>query len=215
MVEATIEQWETLWRRMNAKGDPSEIWLQLATRYCEPHRAYHNLHHIGHCLAEFAPISNLTTTPKSVEAAIWFHDVVYDTHAHDNEEQSAAFAVGVLTQAGLDHTFVRTVKHLILATKHVGVISDPDAAMLVDIDLAILGAPRDHFARFERQIREEYSWVSKTDFVAGRTKILRQFFDRPKIYQTESFRLRYEDTARANISWAINQLKNSGTDFSS
>jgi predicted metal-dependent HD superfamily phosphohydrolase len=50
------------------------------------------------------------------------------------------------------------VRDLILATRHD--VSPPggDAALLVDVDLAILGSPAERFDEYERQVRQEYSW---------------------------------------------------------
>lgn len=57
--------------------------------YSEPHRHYHNFHHIADSLAEFDRARHLAREPLAVELAIWFHDTVYDTRAGNNEEQSA------------------------------------------------------------------------------------------------------------------------------
>lgn len=47
------------------------------------------------------------------------------------------------------------VSHLILATKKHGASLHVDAALLVDVDLNILGQPLDRFWEYEAQIREE------------------------------------------------------------
>lgn len=83
----------------------------------------------------------------------------------------------------------------------------PDAATLLDIDLAILGQPAARFWGYERAIRMEYAWVPPDKYVEGRTSILTKFLQRPTIYRTDAFRARYETAARANLTAAIAALK--------
>jgi predicted metal-dependent HD superfamily phosphohydrolase len=92
---------------------------------------------------------------------------------------------------------------MILATKHAALAEDPDTRLLTDIDLAILGAPPARFADYERQIRQEYSWVPDVFFAAKRTEILRGFLARPRIYGTDFFRDRFEARARENLSGTL------------
>jgi predicted metal-dependent HD superfamily phosphohydrolase len=179
---------------------------QLIPIYSSPDRAYHNLAHIQACLAEFEVVRSLASNPIAMQTAICFHDVIYDTHAHDNEERSADFAREQLQASGADETFINTVVELILATKHNQPVSG-DAALLVDIDLAILGKPADEFARYDAAIRQEYAWVSEEAYRAGRSKVLQSFLDRETIYQTEFFRNRYEVQARLNLQQALLRLK--------
>ena len=68
-------------------------FTQLIPIYSSPDRAYHNLAHIQACLSEFEAVRSLASNPTAMQTAIWFHDVIYDTHAHDNEERSADFAI--------------------------------------------------------------------------------------------------------------------------
>ena len=207
MAAPTLEQWLGMWSRIGAAGDGRVVWTQLERRYREPHRAYHNFDHIGHCLAEFEAVRKLAESPEAVELAIWFHDAVYDTHAKDNEEQSARLAAQFLDEAGIDAALVSAVGSSILATKHTAPPTSPDAALLVDIDLAILGQPRERYARFEDEIREEYSWVASADFAAGRSAILWRFLERPRVYSCEVFLSRHESLARQNLLWAIERLR--------
>ncbi len=179
---------------------------QLSPIYTSPDRAYHNLAHIQACLAEFEAVRSLASNPTAMQTAIWFHDVIYDTHAHDNEERSADFAREQLQLAGADEALINTVVELILATKHNQPVSG-DAALLVDIDLAILGKPADEFDRYDAAIRQEYAWVSEEAYRAGRSKVLQSFLDRETIYQTEFFRNRYEVQARLNLQQALLRLK--------
>jgi len=62
---------------------------------------------------------------------------VYDVRGSDNEERGASWAQAVVLAAGLDTTVEDRVRDLILATRHD--VSPPagDAALLVDVDLAI------------------------------------------------------------------------------
>ena len=47
------QRWNTLWKSLGARGDAEATYNDLVNRYSEPHRAYHTLAHIGHCLDEF------------------------------------------------------------------------------------------------------------------------------------------------------------------
>lgn len=178
---------------------------ELLGRWAEPHRAYHGRAHLAACLTAFANVSALATDPDAVAIALWYHDAVYDPRGHDNEGESAALARRHLGTAGARPDAVERVAALIDATRHAAVPADDDARLLVDIDLGVLGAPRERYARYEDEIRREYAWVPEDAFRAGRASVLRGFLDRPRIYLTAAFADR-EAAARANLAWAIARL---------
>jgi predicted metal-dependent HD superfamily phosphohydrolase len=198
--------WVELWGRIGAVGDPLPVYQSLVKRYAEPHRAYHNLGHVQDCLQEFENARSLATDADAVEVAIWFHDAVYDPKAKDNEELSAQLAEYLFQAADLLEAFTEKVTRLILATKHDAPPENKDAALLIDIDLSILGQPREKFAEYEAAIRQEYAWADSAEFAAGRCRLLREFLKRPSIYQTDFFRAKYEETARKNVQWAVVRL---------
>jgi predicted metal-dependent HD superfamily phosphohydrolase len=206
MDVANEKRWREFWEKLGAQGNPESPWRQLHAAYTESWRAYHNLNHIDHCLKEFTRVRQLVNDPNAVEAAIWFHDVIYDTRGNDNEERSADVAEAALGAAGLSETLRHHVRALILATKHVETPQSKDASLLVDVDLSILGASSEDYDEFERQIRSEYSWVSENDFAAGRARVLSGFLSRKSIFATEEFGCRFEGQARVNLSRAIKNL---------
>ncbi len=185
---------------------PQEAFDAIVSAYTTPPRAYHNLDHIEVCLTEFEMVKALAAAPIAIELAIWFHDVIYNPQAHDNEERSADFATEKLAGLGVADSLIHEVRHLILATKHNAEVTG-DAALLTDIDLAILGKPDDEFDRYDAAIRQEYSWVPDDLYRVGRSRVLQGFLNRPSIYQTEFFGNRYEVQARINLQRAIERFK--------
>ncbi|MBI2055138.1 MAG: N-methyl-D-aspartate receptor NMDAR2C subunit [Candidatus Sungbacteria bacterium] len=206
MTMTQEQRWTALWKHLGARGDESVVYADLATRYSEPHRAYHTFEHIGHCLDEFEQARHLATNPDTVELALWYHDAIYDTKAKDSEERSAALAVEVVRSASLSDNLGQSVANLITATKHTAVPTDPDVQLLVDIDLSILGQSEDKFDEYEQQVRKEYEWAAEDAFVAGRSAILKSFLDRTTIYSTQFFR-KYETQARRNIARSLARLR--------
>ena len=177
--------------------------------YAEPHRHYHNQQHIADCLNELDRVRYLAVESDAVEFAIWFHDAVYDPRAGDNEERSADFAASGLQAGGAKAGLVRSVQQLVLATKaHDGTLH-PDAPLLVDVDLSILGQSPDRFWEYENAIRAEYSWVESAAFATKRSEILGRFLARPRLFQTEYFFQRFEIQARSNLRASIEQLRHS------
>ena len=207
MVAANENQWREFWQRLEGHGDASMPWLKLQTAYRESWRAYHNLDHIGHCLTEFAGVRQLADNSIAVEAAIWFHDVIYDTRQKDNEERSADLASAVLAKAGKRDGFCQCVHELILATKHRSQPTSSDARLLTDIDLSILGQSPERYAAFEQQIRREYAWVADKDFAAGRSAVLNGFLQRNWIFNSPTFAQRFEEQARINLKWALKPVE--------
>ena len=206
MQNRNEQLWLALWQRIGAQGDPHKVYADLVAKYSEPHRAYHALGHIEHCLNEFKQVSHLTANPDAIEFAIWYHDAFYNTKAKDNEEKSAVDAMKSAKNILLPVSFGQSVANLIVVTKHSTIPGGKDARFLVDIDLSILGQSEDRFNEYERQIRKEYEWVSKDAFVAGRSAILKSFLERPTIYLTQFFRDKYEAQARLNIARSLAQL---------
>lgn len=207
MAPHTSTKWTELWQKLGVKGAQESQLDALVAHYSEPHRAYHNLAHISDCLEQFEPVRSYAHNPEAVELAIWYHDVIYDPRAKDNEERSAEVAVRTAGEAGLPASFQGSVKALILATKKHDASLDRDAALMVDVDLSILGREPDRFDQYEGQIRQEYDWVSEEAFTAGRTAVLESFLARPAVYGTEFFKNRYERQARENIERSIRNLR--------
>jgi len=201
---ALLERWTAMWQRLGALEHGRSICEDLLKRYGEPHRAYHNLAHLEHCFAELDEARDLAISPDRIALALWFHDAIYETAAKDNEEQSADLARATITKAALPIDLADSVAELILATKHDTAPASLDAQLLVDIDLAILGQPQDRFDEYERQVRQEYAWVSDTLFQSGRRAVLQSFLNRPSIYATVRMRNKYEVQARTNILRSLN-----------
>ncbi len=169
------------------------------------------MRHLTHCLDELEEARHLTEHPSEVEMALWFHDAIYDPKAEDNEERSAELSRRIAKEARLSEAFGKRVYDLVLATQHHRPPEGTDAQLLVDIDLSILGRPRDEFDEYETNIRKEYRFVPLRQYRSARTAILRRFLSRPAIYSTDFFRQKYESRARANLERSLGNLEDTGS----
>ena len=195
--------WIRMWADLGGSDTGHTVRDALVAWYSEPWRKYHSLQHLEECLIAFDAVAELAIRPAEVEAALWFHDAVYDLQRADNEEQSAQLAQRVLTDAGAPFDVVSRVVNLVLVTRNKAIPQAPDEQLLVDVDLAILGASEAHFAQYESQIRAEYSFVPEALFCEKRSAILRAFLARPCIYNTTHFRGLLEQRARSNLAGAL------------
>ncbi|MCB0121552.1 MAG: hypothetical protein KDE58_04875 [Caldilineaceae bacterium] len=206
MVTITPADWQRLWQALQVAPPEERYFVALQEYYTAPERAYHTLTHIAECLAHLAAVTPLAEHAAALQAAIWFHDVIYDPRRHDNEAASAAWAATVLQSVGVSTATIGTIQQFIEDTAHRHPPRSPDGALLVDIDLTILGAPSNRFAQYETQIRHEYAWVPWPTYCQRRADLLQQFLERPTIYQTALFQDRFEDQARRNLKRSIHRL---------
>jgi predicted metal-dependent HD superfamily phosphohydrolase len=198
--------WQRAWLAVGARANPA-LGGQLMRCYAEPQRAYHTLQHLEECIAALQPVLPLAAHAGEVEVALWFHDAIYDVRGHDNEARSADWAAQAMCVDGAAPAAADRVRALVLATRHAVLPVTPDAQLLVDIDLAILGAAEARFDDYERQVRREYAWVPEDLFRDKRREVLEQFLLRPAIYSTTTFRQRLESAARRNLARSIARLR--------
>lgn len=189
---------------LGATADQAEaLWRDVVVRYGENGRFYHTLPHIQHVLTLLTPFAARVNDWTALQLAVWYHDIVYDPRASDNEEQSAAYATAVLRPFLPPETLSR-ITQLILATKsHQAAAGDSDAQLLLDADLAILGANQADYANYAAAIRQEYGFVPETAYREGRTAVLQRFLTRPRLYHQFTH---LERPARANLEWELLQL---------
>lgn len=174
--------------------------------YAVPERFYHTLDHVDACLRDAdrnLRAAKQPADPEAVFAALVWHDAVYVAGASDNGERSADLAAYTLRGWGRSEAFVQRVRDLILATKHAAPPTSFEAQVVVDADLAELGAGWGTFWTNWRRIREEFAHVPGDAFNVGRARFLKgRFLDAPRIYHTE-YGARREAQARANIEEAV------------
>jgi predicted metal-dependent HD superfamily phosphohydrolase len=176
---------------------------QLAAAYAAPGRHYHNLTHIEDCLSALARVDNLSAAEREVlSEAIWWHDAVYDATRADNEELSARLA-----EQNVREDLRVDVGRLIRLTKtHDVEPHDRLGAILISIDLSILGAEPARYDAYAAAIRREYAHVADSDYRAGRAKVLGHFAARPFIFPDADFAEAYDRQARENFARELASL---------
>ena len=205
--DALAAGWADAWQALG-RPPPQGLCESLQAAWAGPRRHYHDSCHLGECLAWLQRWAAHAERPAEVALALWFHDAVYDPRAADNEALSAAWARRALAQAGADGAAAERVAGLILATRHDAPAEEGrDAALLLDIDLAILGSPPERFARYDRDVRLEYDHVPAPLYRFGRAAVLRRFLARPLLYLTAPAAALLEAPARRNLAAAIAGLK--------
>lgn len=215
-LHSVLTDWYPRDRRTSA-GDFTEHWekvkqLQaqldagLTVAYAEAHRRYHTLRHIEYCLDQLEEHWSHAVHLNEVRWALLFHDAIYDTRRNDNEARSADWASRVMTELQRPNEEIARVRAMILATMHSGTAQTPDEALMLDIDLSILGADAATFDEYDHAIRAEYAWVPEDAYRTARSQVLQGFVARNRIFQTAAFRKSHEAQARQNVERALARL---------
>lgn len=201
-LSLAANRFETSLSQCGANKPGSEVFERLVQRYRETTRHYHNLEHIAHCLEGLERFVQHASHPGEVSLALWFHDAIYNPKAKDNEAKSADLARVELQALGAAQESIdRICAHIMATRDHKS--DHPDAHLVIDLDLSILGSPPARYERFENEIRQEFSHVPGFLFRLARKKILKHFISRDHIYTLPFTRELWEDQARENLRRAI------------
>jgi predicted metal-dependent HD superfamily phosphohydrolase len=196
-------------RRMSRQTPGLQEMANLTTLYTQPHRYYHNINHINDCLVELENFvhPDFTNDKRSmVEAAIWYHDAVYNPYSKLNEFNSAELVYG--HQSAFVRDIIKyTARHLEDVSadieKHIKHEYRQCVQVMLDIDLAGFGKDRMVFAMNGMNIRHEYYNTHLRDFLEGRQKFYQELIKRPTLYYTKYFYDKYHDVSRDNIRWEM------------
>ena len=212
MTAAELAEMEREWRRLLAPFDvpvdkANAIFNDLVRRYQEDGRYYHNFAHVRDVLEVVDSMAAYAENITAVRLAAWFHDVIYEMQAKDNEERSAHYAEQRMQALQLPTDLINRVKSLILATKtHQSPPGDIDCQILLDADLSTFAARCEQHNRYSQAIRQEYAFVPESDYRTARKKILLNFLQRERIFLTDQLFTRLEARARRNIRRELAKL---------
>ncbi len=202
MNDVLRRKWHDLlrsWAVAPSLADPA--FEEVRELYAGPGRFYHTFDHVETVLETVESLGSYARNLNAVKLAAWLHDVIYDSRASDNEERSADYAERLCEKLSIPEG--RLIAALIRKTKTHDAGGDADAHVLLDADLAILGANEPAYRAYSERIRQEYAWVPEPDYRTGRRRVLQSFLSRPRIYHL----LRpLEEPARRNIAAEIAQL---------
>lgn len=205
-----------VWQRwLAAAGETTAAGQRLLDAYNAPDRAYHNLVHLADVLAKLDWARNALMAAGDlapgdhqrlfdrIELALFYHDIVYDPTAKDNEARSREAFISDARHFGLPQDDIDAVARLIDITANHTAALALDEKIMSDCDLAILGAPREEFNAYDRNIRREYKDVPAPLFCARRAAVMKKFYTAPRLFKTAAFHTRYDAAARANLKTLI------------
>lgn len=206
-------RWNELVRALPKSSEElaGKWWQVIESRYSEPQRAYHTLHHLEAMFVWYDRIAHLFQAPLTVSMAIFFHDIIYEPTRSDNEQQSADLFIEFSEEARMEETQRETVREWIIDTiKHEGVSgrTNCDQNLFIDIDLSILGESRERYRQYAKEIRQEYIHVEDEAFRTGRRKVLQHFLESKggSIFKSQYFHDALESQAVSNIEWEVDAL---------
>ncbi len=205
---ALADTWDEAWKGIG-RHPPPGLRQKVQAAWSEEQRHYHDLRHLGECMALWQRWQGQALHAGEVALGLWFHDAVYDPQGADNELKSASWAARSLSAAGAGDEVAQRVFELVMATCHgepALVTERDDAALLLDIDLAILGSPSERFEGYIQDIRNEYAWVPGRLYRNKRAAVLQGFAARERIYQTAPAAELLEAQAKKNLESAIYRL---------
>ncbi|MFB2924264.1 hypothetical protein [Aerosakkonema funiforme] len=201
-------KWQSLLLPFQVEPTVSQkVFLDLTAAYTSTERFYHNLAHILQVIERVEMMRSHSQNFAALEFAAWFHDVIYDPKAKDNEEKSATYTADVLSSLAIPRETIDTAVNLILATQnHHPIANSIDSQIFLDADLSILGSFETEYRNYAQAIRQEYSWLSDAEYRLGRKQVLEKFLQRERIYFTEQMFATLEVKARQNIQEEIKSL---------
>ena len=194
-----LQEWKALADRAGLHP-AAALGERLIAGYAEPQRVYHDVRHLAQVTRELRRLG----ASASLQLAGWFHDAVYQPGQGDNEARSAELARTELAACG--YAEADRVAAAVAAT-----LSHRNApvqfALLMDADLAILGAAPAEYADYAAAIRREYASVPDATYRQGRAAFLRGQLALQRIFRTQEFHDRCDVAARRNLLAELTRME--------
>lgn len=202
LSDALLREWRADISALNADPEPARAAMNdILHRHSEPHRAYHGLSHLEALFRLLAQHAPRLKPARPARLAVWWHDVIYDPQARDNEERSAELARAQLAALNAPAAVIDATVSLILRTKnHWNGATTGEGDLFLDADIAVLGAPASVYDRYAEAVRREYAFAPDDAYCKGRQMFLESVMARDPIFRTQVFETAYDMQARANLA---------------
>lgn len=184
------------------------LWIEIEKQYSLKIRHYHNLSHIQNMISHAEVVREYIIDNNAFLFSIWYHDIIYKPTRKDNEEKSALLAKKRLKTLNIDEKTLKNIENLIISTKKHEIIlsQNNDNALLLDIDLSILGSDWETYQNYIQSIKKEYAIYPNFMYKKGRKDVLKHFLERKTLYFTEVYQNKFEKQARQNLLKEIKML---------
>ncbi len=209
MIGWLKEEWELLASKyIEDKSVINDYWLEIQKKYTSKSRHYHNLSHIYNMLNQIENFKHEISDLDVLKFSIWYHDIIYKSIRKDNEVKSSILSKKRLESLKIDEKRLNSVEKLIVSTKNHQIIieENKDNAILLDLDLSILGSDWETYKKYIENIRKEYAIYPDFMYNNGRKKVLEHFLKRKTLYFTEAYQRKFETQAIENIKKEIKLL---------
>lgn len=152
--------------------------------------------------------------PSLITAAIYGHDIIYDSERKDNEEQSAQITCSLLQRHGWNLNRANVVRDLILATKPPHNVPSfiqedmiEDCQLLLSMDLAVgLAVEGEKMHQATADIRFEYRQFNDEEWNAGRTAFFTSMLNKAEIFPHSLCEATWGPIARKNMEEGLKRL---------
>lgn len=176
-------------------------WMDLQDNYIL--NVYHDFGHIKMGLEELDKDLTRLEFRDELEFAYFYHDFVVG--CHDAEILSSIFALQVRNSMKLI-LIPNIIADCITETKFMNLMNHKTSKfvelnVMHDMDLVIFGQPREKFISYDDGIGQEYGAYFDKKL---RAQILIGFFENERIYRTERYLDLYENKAKENLKWILN-----------
>jgi predicted metal-dependent HD superfamily phosphohydrolase len=183
-----------------------KLWDEIENSYSSSGRYYHVLSHLEHMRSELVPVQTNIKHWEVVLFSLFYHDIVYKPTSNHNEEKSAELAEARLTQIAFPFKQIERCKQIILATKTHVESTDADTNYFTDADLCILGQNWENYLVYTKNVRKEYSIYPDLIYNPGRKKVLNRFLAMKRIFKTDFFFVKFEESAKNNLARELQLL---------
>jgi predicted metal-dependent HD superfamily phosphohydrolase len=184
------------WSRL---GLHHELYVELVSRWSEPHRYYHDVRHLLATLDALDQIGGESAESRHVQLAAWFHDAVYAGVAGQDEHDSAELARRMLSELPV-RTVSEVVRLVLLTATHDPEPGDASGEALCDADLSILGSVPGRYDVYVRDVRLDYAHVDDEAWRLGRTAVLNYLLALDPLFRTPAGAALWSERAHDNLT---------------
>lgn len=187
-------------------------WKAILHNYTLPSRTYHNMHHLRDIFRDLKDIEPELENPLAVGLSVFFHEIVYEPAASDNELASSELAQQFAYDVDLSPKILKCMLSIIDHGHDVGdgpEGANPDIVYFMDLKLAVLGRDPELYGTYVQKIREEYSFLTTEDFLSSRAGVLARLLE-TRIFNTSIMSTKYEERARRNVARELEALAEAG-----